>query len=109
MNLDSIRAQPDEFFADLHGLKANVFLFQDCGRNGDGTRSFLVGASHKNPGGHRYCAAYLDPLQAPDGRLYRGAMVLAHPHYTGRIVARLSDNRGLGRYAAITLRRGAGH
>ena len=55
-------------------------------------------------GERRYCAAFSDPLQAPDGRLYRGAKVLVHPHYTGRVVARFSDNHGPGRYAAITLR-----
>ena len=31
-------------------------------------------------------------------------MVVIHPHYSGRAVAKFCDNRGLGRYAAITLR-----
>ena len=65
LNLGSTRAQPDGFFADLHGLKANVFLFQDYRRTGDGTRSFFVDASQKVfRGGRRYCAAFSDPLQA---------------------------------------------
>ena len=73
LNLESIRAQPDGFFADLHGLKANVFLFQDYIRTGGGIRSFLVDASQKIfRGGSRYCAALSDPLQAPDGRLHGG-------------------------------------
>ena len=55
-------------------------------------------------GGRRYCAAYSGPLQASDGRVYGGAMVLVHPQYTGWVVARFSVNRGIGRYAAITLR-----
>ena len=31
-------------------------------------------------------------------------MVIVHPHYYGRVVARFTDTRGLGRYAAVTLR-----
>ena len=47
-----------------------------------------------------------DPLRAPNGRLYGETMVVVHRHYSGRAVAKLYDNRGLGRYAAITLRGG---
>ena len=36
-------------------------------------------------------------------RLYGGTIVLVHPHYAGRVVARFSDNHGLGRYVATTL------
>ena len=105
LKLDSIRAQPDEFFADMHRRKANVSLFQDYRQTGDGTRSFLMGASQNNfRDGRRYCAAFSDPFQAPNGWLYGGTIVLVHPHYTGRGVARFSDNRGLGCYAAITPR-----
>ena len=31
-------------------------------------------------------------------------MVAVHPHYSGWAVAKFYDNRGLGRYAAVTLR-----
>ena len=50
LNLDSIRTQPDGFFADLHGLKANVFLFQDYRRNRGGKRSFLLDALQNSSG-----------------------------------------------------------
>ena len=64
-----------------------------------------MGASQKSSGaGAGTVPRIQTPYRPPGGRLYGGAMVLVHPHYTGRAVARFSDNRGLGRYAAITLR-----
>ena len=105
LNLDSLRAYPDGFYADLHGLKANVLLFQDYRMTGAQTRRFLLDASQKVfRAKKRCCAASSDPAPGLDGRMYGGALVMVHPHYTGRIVARFSDNRGLGRYAALTLR-----
>ncbi len=69
------------------------------------TRRFLLDASQKVfRAKKRCCAASSDPAPGLDGRMYGGALVMVHPHYTGRIVARFSDNRGLGRYAALTLR-----
>ena len=52
----------------------------------------------------RFCPVVSDPLLAPNGQLYKGAMVIVHPHYSGRAIAKFYDNRGLGRYAAIALR-----
>ncbi len=31
-------------------------------------------------------------------------MIIVHPHYYGRVVARFTDTRGLGRYVAITIK-----
>ena len=106
LNLDSIRGERDYLFADLHGLKANVIMFQDHRKNATGSRAFAIDAAEKifrvKPG--RFCAVVADPLPAPNGQLYGGAMVMIHPHYSGRVVAKIYDTRGLGRYAAITLR-----
>ena len=35
-------------------------------------------------------------------------MVIVHPHYYGRVVARFTGVRGLGKYAAVTLKGGNG-
>ena len=86
LNLDSIRAQPDGFFADLYGLRVNALLLQDYRRTGDGTRSFLINASQKVFRGKRqYCAAFSDLLPTQDGRLYGGGRGYGPPplHGTG--------------------------
>ena len=49
-----------------------------------------------------------DHLDAPNGQRYGGAIVPVQSHYSGRATAKFYDNRGLGRYAAITLRGGKG-
>ena len=81
------------------GFKANVLLFQDYRRTGDKTKSFLLGASQKVfRGKKRYSAAFSDPSRNPPWaqmEVCTGAMILVHPHYTGRVVARFGDNRGI--------------
>ena len=52
----------------------------------------------------RRCAVGSESPVAPNMRRYGGAMVMVHPHHYGRVVARFTDARGLGRYAAVTLR-----
>ena len=75
LNLDSLRANPDDFYADLHGLKANVLLFQDYRMNGAQTKSFLLDASQKVfRAKRRCCAAFSDPKPGPDGRIYGGPL-----------------------------------
>ena len=106
LNLDSVRDHKDAFFADLHGLKANVLLFQDHRLHSAGGRQFVIGASEKvsRTKKDRFCAVISDPHSTPNGKLYEGAMVIVHPHYSGRAVAKFYENCGLGSYAAIALR-----
>ena len=52
----------------------------------------------------RFCAVILDLLRVLNGQLYGGAMIVVNHHYSGRAVAKFYDNRGLGRYVAITLK-----
>ena len=99
LNLDSVRNQRDAFVAGLHGLKANVPRFQDLRLRDADARKFVIDAAEKvfrvaKEG--RFCAAVSDPLAAPNGQLYGGAMVTVHPHYSRRAVANVYDNRGLG-------------
>ena len=47
LSLDPVRDQKDAFFADLHGLKANLLLFQDHRLHRAGGRKFVIDASEK--------------------------------------------------------------
>jgi hypothetical protein len=105
LNMDSVRDQKDIFFADLHGLKAGVLLFQDHRMSEAEALGFIQNASRKvfrSEG--RPCAVVSESPVALNMRRYGGAMVIVHPHYYGRVVARFTDARGPGRYAAVTLR-----
>ena len=103
LNLDFVRDRKGAFFAGLHGLKANVLLFQYHRLRDANAQRFVIEAAEKvfRSKNDRFCAVVPDPLAAPNGKLYGGAMIMVHPHYSGRVVAKLYDNRGLGRYAAI--------
>ena len=47
LNMDSIRDQKDIFFADLHGLKASVLMFQDHRLSAAEAAGFTANASRK--------------------------------------------------------------
>ena len=103
--MNSIRGHKDILFADHHGLEASVLLFQGHRLSEAEALGFIQHASKKvfhSEG--RPCAFLSASPQAPNMRRYGGVMIIVHPHYYDRVVARFTDTRGLSRYTAISIK-----